>query len=207
MDSVTINIEPALSVLGILNLLGATQGLLLAVALLSSKSEDKTANRLLAALTLTISVIVSGAVLLNSQYVFVYPHLSRLHHPVVFWPSVALLTYGRYLEGKRFDGRISCTHSVRNLLAVSSALLLAKQRSKLRVYLRSTFKSRWALVLHPLINLYYSVPDIPDLILKPSSYSRRVKRGELARDEAVWSEISVFVIASSVFGSGGFFVT
>ncbi len=70
MDSVTITINPALSFLGILNLVGAAQGLLLASALLNSKDGNKTANRLLAALTFTISIIVSGAVLLTSKYVF-----------------------------------------------------------------------------------------------------------------------------------------
>ena len=68
MDSVTtININPALSLLGIVNLVGAMQGLLLAAALLSSKGGNKTAYRLLAALTFTISIIVAGAVLLTSN--------------------------------------------------------------------------------------------------------------------------------------------
>jgi hypothetical protein len=73
MQSTDIFIHPALSLLGILNLLGAAQGVLLAIALLTSRSGNTIANRLLAALTLTISIVVSGAVLLTSDYVFVYP--------------------------------------------------------------------------------------------------------------------------------------
>ena len=83
MDYPNLTINPALSLLAILNLLGAAQGLLLSLALLGARG-DKTGNRLLAALTLTISIVVSGAVLLTSDYVFVFPHLSRLHQPFVF---------------------------------------------------------------------------------------------------------------------------
>lgn len=61
MDTTDITITPALSLLAILNLLGAAQGLLLSLALLGVKRENKTANRLLAALTFTISIGVSGA--------------------------------------------------------------------------------------------------------------------------------------------------
>src|SRR5882672_1951961 len=105
MDSVTINIDATLSFLGILNLVGATQGLLLTAALLRSKGGNKTANRLFAALTFTISIIVSGAVLLTSNYVFVYPHLSRIHHPFVFLAGPLLFLYIRELtsERKRFE--------------------------------------------------------------------------------------------------------
>src|SRR5882672_6050346 len=104
MDSVTINIDATLSFLGILNLVGATQGLLLALALMSSKGGNKSANRVLAALTFTSSIIVSGAVLLTSNYVFAYPHLSRIHHPFVFLAGPLLFLYIRELTyGKRFD--------------------------------------------------------------------------------------------------------
>src|SRR5258708_4120117 len=68
-----IFINPALSFLAIVNLFGAAQGVLLSLALLSIKSENKLPDRILAALTLTISIIVSGAVLLSSKYVFVFP--------------------------------------------------------------------------------------------------------------------------------------
>ena len=68
MDTTDITISPALGFLAILNLLGAAQGLLLSLALLGADSPNKTANRLLAGLTLTISIVVSGAVLLSATY-------------------------------------------------------------------------------------------------------------------------------------------
>src|SRR6185312_10393461 len=99
-----IFISPELSVLAILNLFGAAQGVLLSLALLSIKSRNKLPDRLLAALTLTISIVVTGAVLLTSKYVFVFPHLSRLHHPFVFLAGPLLFLYIRALTSpeKRF---------------------------------------------------------------------------------------------------------
>src|SRR2546425_3858887 len=88
-----IFINPALSFLAILNLLGAGQGLLLTLALLTAKGDNKIANSLLAALTLTTSIIISGAVLITSNYVFVFPHLSRLHHPFVFLAGPLIFLY------------------------------------------------------------------------------------------------------------------
>lgn len=84
MGTTDITITTALGLLGALNLLGAAQGLLLSLALLSSNADNKPANRILAALVFSISVIVGGAVLLTSNYVFLFPHLSRIHHPIVF---------------------------------------------------------------------------------------------------------------------------
>jgi len=90
-------IDPALDFLAILNLLGAAQGLLLTVALLSNKGGNKIANRLLAALTFTISIVVGGAVLLSTKYVFLFPHLSRLHHPFAFLGAPLIFLYLRVL--------------------------------------------------------------------------------------------------------------
>src|SRR5438046_2691324 len=96
--------HPSLNLLAVLNLLGAAQGLLLTLALLRAKGGDRTANRILAALTITISIVVSGAVLLTTNYVFMFPHLSRLHHPFVFLGGPLLFLYIRTLTSneKRF---------------------------------------------------------------------------------------------------------
>jgi AraC-like DNA-binding protein len=208
MDGVTtINIDPALSFLGILNLVGATQGLLLAAALLSSKGGNKTANRLLAALTFTISIIVSGAVLLTSNYVFVYPHLSRIHHPFVFAAGPLLFLYIRELtsERKGFE-RKDFLHFIPFALCVVYLLpyYLQSGKGKLNVvgseYVQASF-GQWYYVRSSLFIiqfLVYLVLIVPAII----QYSRRVKRGELPRDESVRSELRFFVIASSVLWVG-----
>src|SRR6476646_612509 len=100
MQTTDITIGPNVGFLAILNLWGAAQGVLLALALLTTKSGRRTANRLLAALTLTISIVVSGAVLLTSNYVFAFPHLSRLHQPFVFLAAPLLFLYLRELTAR-----------------------------------------------------------------------------------------------------------
>ncbi|HKP71491.1 MAG TPA: helix-turn-helix domain-containing protein [Pyrinomonadaceae bacterium] len=89
--------EPSLSLLAILNLLGSAQALLLAFALLGIKREDGAANRVLAALTMTMAIIIFGAVLRTSHYELVFPHLSRVHDPFVFLVGPLLFLYLRTL--------------------------------------------------------------------------------------------------------------
>src|SRR5436190_11048889 len=100
MQTTDITIGPNVGFLAILNLLGAAQGVLLALGLLTTSAGRRTANRLMAALTLTISIAVSGAVLLTTNYVFAYPHLSRLHQPFVFLAAPLLFLYVRELTAR-----------------------------------------------------------------------------------------------------------
>lgn len=87
--------RPSLNLLAVLNLLGAAQGLLLTLALLTVKRGNRLANKLLAGLTLSIAIIVTGSVLITTNYFFVYPHLSRVHHPFVFLAGPLLFLYIR----------------------------------------------------------------------------------------------------------------
>lgn len=207
MESVTINIEPALSFLGVLNLVGATQGLLLGLALLSTKGENKTANRLLAALTFTISIIVSGAVLLTSNYFFVYPHLSRIHHPFVFLAGPLLLLYIRELTspGTRFE-RKDFLHFIPFALCLMYLLPYYFQGSKGKLgvlsseYLQESL-GHWYYIRSSLFIIQFLIYLVL-IVITINQYSRKVKRRELVRDEAVLSELRFFVIASSVLWVG-----
>lgn len=94
--------QASLNLLAILNLLGVAQGVLMTLALLSVKRGNKFANRILAALTITISIIVGGAILQTTNYVFVFPHLSRVHHPFVYLAGPLLFLYiGALTSGRR----------------------------------------------------------------------------------------------------------
>lgn len=92
--------RPSLNLLAVLNLLGAAQGLLLTLALLTVKRGNRLANKLLAGLTLSIAIIVTGSVLITTNYFFVYPHLSRAHHPFVFLAGPFLFLYIRTLTAE-----------------------------------------------------------------------------------------------------------
>src|SRR5215212_9298880 len=88
---------PYLNLLAVLNLLGVAQGLLLALALLASGRGGRAQSRLLAALTLAVSVFVCGAVLRTTGYVFVFPHLAWVHDPFPFACGPLLFLYLREL--------------------------------------------------------------------------------------------------------------
>ena len=202
MDYPPLALNPALSFLAILNLLGAAQGLLLSLALLGARSDNKTANRLLAALTLTISIVVSGAVLLTSDYVFVFPHLSRLHHPFVFLAGPLLFLYIRTLTSpeRKLEKR-DFLHFIPFALCLVFLLpyYFQSRAGKIRIlsfeyvgqfgqwyYIRSGLFITQFLVYLVLIAL---------TIIK---YSRNVKERKSARDKAVLFEIRFFVIAASL---------
>jgi AraC-like DNA-binding protein len=202
MDTTDITISPALGFLAILNLLGAAQGLLLSLALLGAQSVNKTANRLLAGLTFTISIVVSGAVLLSSDYVFVFPHLSRLHHPFVFLAAPLLFLYITRLTSP--EGKLQKRDFLHFIPFALCAIFLLPYyfqsgAGKINVlsfeylgqfdqwyYIRSTLFIAQLLVYIVLIAL---------TIIK---YSRNVKERKSARDKAVLFEIRFFVIAVSL---------
>ncbi|HWN08340.1 MAG TPA: helix-turn-helix domain-containing protein [Pyrinomonadaceae bacterium] len=182
--------------------MGAAQGLLLSLALLSARSDNKAANRLLAALTFTISILVSGAVLLTSDYVFHFPHLSRLHQPFAFLAGPLLFLYIRTLTSpeRKLEKR-DLLHFIPFVLC-SAVLLPCYFQSgvgKIRVlsfeyigqldqwyYLRSALFVTQLLIYLVLIAL---------TIIR---YSRNVKEQKSARNEAVLFEIRFFVIAVSL---------
>ncbi|MDQ1591294.1 MAG: hypothetical protein QOG71_1921 [Pyrinomonadaceae bacterium] len=89
--------EASLSLLAVLNLLGSAQALLLALALAGNKRADGAAARVLAALVLSMSVVIFGAVMRTSHYEFVFPHVSRVHDPFVFLAGPLLFLYVRAL--------------------------------------------------------------------------------------------------------------
>ncbi len=94
--------QPALNLLAVLNLLGVAQGFLMAVVLLNMKRGNRFANRILGAMVITIAIIVGGAVLLTTNYVFLFPYLSRLHHPFAFLAGPLLFLYIKALiSGKQ----------------------------------------------------------------------------------------------------------
>ncbi len=194
--------QPSFDLLAILNLLGAAQGLLLTLALLSAKGGNRTANRILAAMTMTIAIVVCGAVLLTTNYVFVFPHASRIHHPFVFLAGPLLFLYIRTLtSGARQFAKRDFLHFIPFALCLiyllpfyfqSSAAKLAHLWSEyyneslgLWYYVRSGFFSAQFFVYLLLI--------IATLI----KYSRKVKGQDSAAEKAVLFQVRFFVISGS----------
>lgn len=84
---------PSLDLTEILVLLGAAQGLLLALALVGLKHENRVAIRLLAAFFAAGAMSIIGSVLVSTRYLLVYPHLSQLSSPLHFLIAPLLFLY------------------------------------------------------------------------------------------------------------------
>ncbi|HEY0320009.1 MAG TPA: helix-turn-helix domain-containing protein [Pyrinomonadaceae bacterium] len=87
----------SLNLLLILNLLGATQALLLACALFSTKRGNRTTNRLLAVFAAVIAISIGGVSLSKTPYILSLPHLRLIHQPFYFLGAPLLFLYIRAL--------------------------------------------------------------------------------------------------------------
>ena len=93
--------EPSLNLQAILTILGAAQAVLFAGALLGAKRGNVHANRILAALLLTIAVLLTWGVLAHTRYMLRVPQLAQLHVPFQFLIGPLVFFYVRALLGNR----------------------------------------------------------------------------------------------------------
>jgi AraC-like DNA-binding protein len=89
--------RPSLNLLLLLNLLGATQALLLALALFTTKRGNRIANRLLAVFAVAIAISIGGVSLNSTPYILMFPRLSKIHQPFYFLGAPLLFLYVRAL--------------------------------------------------------------------------------------------------------------
>jgi AraC-like DNA-binding protein len=203
MGSTDITISPGLTFLAVLNLLGAAQGVLLALALLTTKGGHKTANRLLAALTLTISIVVSGAVLLTSNYIFLFPHLSRIHQPFVFLAGPLLFLYIRELTSveKRFEKK-DFLHFIPFVACLIYLLPYYFQSRTQKInalsleYIQPSF-GQWYYVRSALF-ITQTLVYLVLIVLIIIKYSQKAKERNSTQDRVVLFEVRFFVIATTV---------
>ena len=105
--------EPSLSLLAILSLLGAAQALLLALALAGLKRGNRTANKFLAALAATTSITIMGSILNSTRYILLFPQVAQLHSPFNFLIPPLIFLYVRALiSGKSKFGKAMLWHFV-----------------------------------------------------------------------------------------------
>lgn len=198
--------QPALNLLAVLNLLGVAQGFLMAVALLSMKRGNRFANRILGVLVVAIAIVVGGAVLLTTNYVFVFPHLSRLHHPFVFLAGPLLFLYIKALtSGKQKLDKKELWHFTPFALCLLYLLPYYFQSGevKLNVLVSEYYEQSlgwWYYLRSGLFILQFLVY----LILITAtlvSYSRSSDRNS-ARGKHILFQVRFFVISSVVLWIG-----
>lgn len=135
--------EPSLSLLAILNLLGVGQALLCACALVGTSRGHTRSNRLMAALLLVIAVILTLNILLNTGYLLRLPHLAQLHVPLQFLIGPLVYLYLRaLLQKERRLGRLDLLHFVPAILCLAYLLPFYLQSGENKVaYLRAALES------------------------------------------------------------------
>jgi AraC-like DNA-binding protein len=87
-----------------------TQAVLLALVLLTTTRGNRTANRLLSALILTMGAMIVMTTLVRSPYIVWVPHLIRANHPLDFLPGPLLFLYVRAVVGKGAVRRADLFH-------------------------------------------------------------------------------------------------
>ena len=128
-------IDPELNLYTSVLLLGAAQGVFLALALLTTRSGNVGAHRLLALLTLTFAADLGVDFLLHSQYLLIMPKLvyiesvtSFLYGPLTYLYVQALTSSSRF----RFTRGI-CAHFIPFVVAVLLLIPFMLQDSRLVV--------------------------------------------------------------------------
>ena len=144
--------EASLSLFAVLNLIGSAQALLLASALLSTRREGGATRRVLAALVISMAVVIFGGVMRTSHYEFVYPHLSRVHDPFVFLAAPLLFLYVRTLvRRERTLARRDYLHFLPFILCVAYLAPYYLRGSEDKV------NFMWAEYYHPSLGYWYYV--------------------------------------------------
>jgi AraC-like DNA-binding protein len=198
--------NPSLNLLAVLNLLGAVQGLLMTLALLSVKRGNRLANRILAALTFTISIIVSGAVLQTTGYGFVLPHLSRVHHPFAFLAGPLLFLYLRALtSGSQDFKKKDLLHFIPFALCTLYLIPYYFQsgEGKLKYLMAEYYQDslgRWYYIRSAFFLLQFLVYLIV-IVAMLIKYSRRANRSS-PYDRYVLLQVRFFMIASVILWLG-----
>src|SRR5262249_49371741 len=126
---------------------------LLSLVLFTTQRGYSPANRVLAALLLTIGVQITISQLGRSHYIVYLPHLIRVHHPLDFAPGALLYLYVRVLVERRPLQRRDLVHFIS--VAVCAAYLLpyylqpgaSKLADLISVSYASWYSGRSALVM------------------------------------------------------------
>jgi AraC-like DNA-binding protein len=183
--------KPYLNLLLILSLLGVTQALLLAFALFSAKRGNRIANRILAAVALTLALSMAGVMLVSARYGVVFTRVGKINQPLSFLVAPLLFLYVKALIARK------ATFHRKELLHFIPAGLCAlylipywasKAGTGSPYYGAQWFNFRaGVLIVHFLIYLGLIALMLVD-------YSRKNKGGDPATQKMVLSQIRFLLI-------------
>src|SRR5215208_3382590 len=183
-----LNLNPLI----ILCLLGVGQALLLALVLLTTRRSNLTANRLLAAVAVTISITVSASLLSSTRYFLIYPHLARINHPFDFLGGPLLFLYIRVLIKK---SKLKNQDWLHFLPAILVAIFLFPYYFKSSAHkLASLPAVDWYYARSALVIIQFSF-YLALIVMMLAQYSRGLKQQRTAYESAVLLQIRFLVIS------------
>lgn len=192
--------EPKLNLLAVLSLLGAAQGVLLSLALLSIGRGNRTVNRILAAFIAVVSIFICGAVLRTTNYVYFFPHLSRVHDPFPFLAGPLLFLYLRELTRRSGLRKWDALHFIPFIVCVLYLIpyFFQSRESKLNYLISEYFQpdmGRWYYVRSMLV-ITQSLAYLILIVFMLVPYVRRVRNQKSEADRAALLQVRFLVGAS-----------
>jgi len=170
--------EPSLDLLAVITLLGAAQGILLALALLGLKKGSRTANRLLAGFMAVTAMAMIGSLLVSTRYILLYPHLVQVATPFHFLFGPLIFLYIRLSASRKPLRRLDLLHVMPFLLCAAyfAPLYFQSQANKLN-YIQAMLANypQTELRIKSLLLLMQAVPYLILAVVISLSHSRKIK--------------------------------
>jgi len=185
--------DTSLTLPAVLCSLGVAQALLLVLVLLTLKRGNRTANRILAAFSFSVSVSMIATILSNLHYFQIYSHLSRINHPFDFLGGPLLYLYVRALTERNFVfGKKTWLHF---LPAVLVALYLTPFYLQSWEYKHASLPTKsWYYVRSALVITQFLIYLILVVVMLVR-YSRRVKTHSTPAERSVLFQVRFLVVS------------
>jgi len=184
--------QSSLNPMVVLCLLGVGQSLLLALVLLTTRRGNVTANRLLAGIAVTISLLVSATLLNRTGYFLIYPHLTRLTNPFDFLGGPLLFLYVRALITKAKLNRKDLLHF---LPAVLIAIFLIPYYLQSREYKLANLSATGWYQARSALGITQFLIYLVLIVMMLLRYSRNLKKPPTSYEKAVLFHVRFLVFS------------
>ena len=183
----------ALDLPAILCLLGVAQGLLLSAVLLTSRHGNRTANRILAAIAMLISVSVAATILNYARYYQTYPHLIRAVHPLIFLAPPLIYLYVKALTFRSGLGKRDLLHFLPAVLCAIYLVPFYMSDPEYKIAAQSS--SGWYYVRSALVILQFLIYLVlTTMLVTRHSRSNGTNLASADRSEIYTLLISIFAL-------------
>ena len=176
----------------------------MASVLLSVKRGNRTANRLLAAFLIALAISVGGPTLSHTQFVLLFPHLSKIHQPFYYLGAPLLFLYIRVLTSRKsLLEKKDLLHFIPFSLCVLYLMPYYLRSSEANFNWVSTYYGRPWYIVKSAVLLFQFLVYLMLMVVTIVAYSRRVKNQTSPADKAILYQVRFLVmtfLALWVFG-------